>query len=373
MSFLILISSFIVFFILYLINKGAIKDDSWSTVYSIQNRTNRRTHLTSKPIKKDIKVSQEELEKLRKILSNKYSSDYLKKHLNKLIHLYDLSLSNQSILFFRIILSSYDEFEFTENETTKLYNFIRYLNKKNNSFLKETIELNEKPKRLTREYDIEKWREKKFYELDSYQDLFQVINDKPILEIKYSELLQCSEWKIKRFKILFRDKYKCQKCFSKSKHNHVHHKYYLKDKFPWEYEDNALETLCSKCHFETHKKENILRYQENQYGLKEVIPFYEICSRCNGTGHLPQYNYYQNGICFKCNGDTFSDSFFLTALKKAKEKKHDSSRILEEALSFIESITYDEFILTYPDVENYQFNKTKNIREYYNEDDDLPF
>ncbi|MDG1158122.1 MAG: hypothetical protein P8N19_01430 [Flavobacteriales bacterium] len=26
------------------------------------------------------------------------------------------------------------------------------------------------------------------------------------------------------------------------------------------------------------------------------------CSRCGGSGHLPQYNHIQGGACFKCNG-----------------------------------------------------------------------
>ena len=48
---------------------------------------------------------------------------------------------------------------------------------------------------------------------------------------------------------------------------------------------------------------------------EEVIPYYsrfgnlicnmEICDRCNGSGTLPEFNYFQNGVCFKCCGEGF--------------------------------------------------------------------
>lgn len=80
---------------------------------------------------------------------------------------------------------------------------------------------------------------------------------------------------------------------------HIHHKYYIEDKFPWEYDNDALITLCSDCHSETHEKEKTPLF--DKYG-NFLIPDLPICDRCYGRGELPQYKYYMNGVCFKCCG-----------------------------------------------------------------------
>ena len=79
----------------------------------------------------------------------------------------------------------------------------------------------------------------------------------------------------------------------------VHHKYYIRGKKPWEYELDALTTLCSNCHKEVHEKEIIPIY-DNDTMLNSVL--FENCWKCNGTGHLPEYHYYFGGICFACDG-----------------------------------------------------------------------
>ncbi|MBR9847434.1 MAG: hypothetical protein GYB35_15605, partial [Algicola sp.] len=79
----------------------------------------------------------------------------------------------------------------------------------------------------------------------------------------------------------------------------VHHEYYIKGKKPWEYELDALTTLCSNCHKEVHEKE-IIRIYDNDSKLNSV-PF-KNCWKCNGTGRLPEYHYYFGGICFACDG-----------------------------------------------------------------------
>lgn len=81
---------------------------------------------------------------------------------------------------------------------------------------------------------------------------------------------------------------------------HVHHKYYIKDKYPWEYKDSALTTVCTKCHTYIHETENILVYENDHLNNSKVA---EKCVKCGGTGYLDQYHYYINGICFRCNGN----------------------------------------------------------------------
>lgn len=80
----------------------------------------------------------------------------------------------------------------------------------------------------------------------------------------YKKLLQDPNWKAKRLKILNRDNYCCRYCGS-TKYLKVHHKYYSRypngDKvMPWNYPDDALITLCWKCHNRVHLTKRIKLY-----------------------------------------------------------------------------------------------------------------
>lgn len=80
----------------------------------------------------------------------------------------------------------------------------------------------------------------------------------------------------------------------------IHHKYYVNGLKPWEYDDDALVTLCKECHQKRHKMA-IPQYRSLS---KNIIDAYcHKCERCGGSGYLPQYNHVQNGICFKCGGE----------------------------------------------------------------------
>ena len=50
-----------------------------------------------------------------------------------------------------------------------------------------------------------------------------------------------------------RDSFLCHLCFEKDKTLNVHHRYYEKNKNPWDYDDEALITLCEECHGRVHK------------------------------------------------------------------------------------------------------------------------
>ena len=80
----------------------------------------------------------------------------------------------------------------------------------------------------------------------------------------------------------------------------VHHKYYILGKKPWEYEDNALVTLCENCHHKRHEKP-ISKYRSLLN--KDFVGYCKPCNRCGGSGYIPQYNHIQYGICFKCGGE----------------------------------------------------------------------
>lgn len=83
----------------------------------------------------------------------------------------------------------------------------------------------------------------------------------------------------------------------------IHHKYYILGRKPWEYDNDALITLCPHCHQKRHLQTNIPLLELNNHQLKQVKDNLQICDRCGGAGYLPQYHYYLGGICFKCHGE----------------------------------------------------------------------
>jgi 5-methylcytosine-specific restriction endonuclease McrA len=85
---------------------------------------------------------------------------------------------------------------------------------------------------------------------------------------------------------------------------HVHHKYYINDKLPWEYSNDALITLCQICHQDVHDNTEIPVYLDNEMTTRLKLTK---CSRCNGSGYLKEYHYHQNGICFRCNGNKYDE------------------------------------------------------------------
>ncbi len=66
--------------------------------------------------------------------------------------------------------------------------------------------------------------------------------------MQYKELLKHPYWQIKRLSILQRDNFKCVKCTDELTNLQIHHLYYKIDNLPWEYPDDAFETLCELCH-----------------------------------------------------------------------------------------------------------------------------
>jgi hypothetical protein len=55
-------------------------------------------------------------------------------------------------------------------------------------------------------------------------------------------------WQKARMKVLERDEWTCLSCLSTEETLHVHHRYYISRRDPWDYPDWALVTLCKKCH-----------------------------------------------------------------------------------------------------------------------------
>lgn len=75
----------------------------------------------------------------------------------------------------------------------------------------------------------------------------------------YRELLFDKRWLEKRAHIIKRDNYCCRICGNKDDlvvHHKQYHIYVMTNtkKFPWDYDDKYLITLCKNCHNRGHAK-----------------------------------------------------------------------------------------------------------------------
>lgn len=66
--------------------------------------------------------------------------------------------------------------------------------------------------------------------------------------MKYSDKFLDPRWQKRRLDILNRDAFTCIACGNTKETLHVHHKYYIQHRDPWDYPDFALITLCKDCH-----------------------------------------------------------------------------------------------------------------------------
>lgn len=70
--------------------------------------------------------------------------------------------------------------------------------------------------------------------------------------LSYNEQINHPHWQRKRLEIMRRDKWECRVCGESNKQFHVHHLYYEKDCHIWDYDNEALVTICKDCHKEIH-------------------------------------------------------------------------------------------------------------------------
>lgn len=68
----------------------------------------------------------------------------------------------------------------------------------------------------------------------------------------YKEQLKNPRWQRVQSAIRERDNYKCRLCGDTTTFLHVHHLYYTPKLKAWEYDTEALVTLCEECHDFAH-------------------------------------------------------------------------------------------------------------------------
>lgn len=68
----------------------------------------------------------------------------------------------------------------------------------------------------------------------------------------FNEQYKDPRWEKKRLEIYRRDLWQCRKCNATNIKLNAHHLYYERGLNIWEYDNDALVTLCDKCHFQIH-------------------------------------------------------------------------------------------------------------------------
>jgi hypothetical protein len=86
--------------------------------------------------------------------------------------------------------------------------------------------------------------------------------------LTYIQLLKKPQWKEKRRQIIKRDNFVCLVCKSPKELN-VHHRIYIGNRLPWNYDNSCLATLCRKCHESIHKEPVNMKIMEIQ--LRDIL------------------------------------------------------------------------------------------------------
>jgi hypothetical protein len=91
----------------------------------------------------------------------------------------------------------------------------------------------------------------------------------------YGEKLKSPKWQKKRLEVLQRDKFTCTNCGSKEKQLHVHHKVYIFNNEPWDYENEFYTTLCYDCH-ETEEQYKFFVNQNIRYNIYKGLTYKQL-------------------------------------------------------------------------------------------------
>jgi hypothetical protein len=98
----------------------------------------------------------------------------------------------------------------------------------------------------------------------------------------YSEKLKDPRWQKKRLEILERDEFTCLECGDTTKELHVHHRYYTPKTEPWEYENEALATVCKDCHAERTELNLRLAMRLGNAGTSQIRMLVELFEHFQG-------------------------------------------------------------------------------------------
>lgn len=77
--------------------------------------------------------------------------------------------------------------------------------------------------------------------------------------MNYAQQIKHPLWQKKRLEVLESNRFECQNCGDKASQLHVHHPFYRKGAMIWDYQEEELECLCTKCHKNAHAIDERIR------------------------------------------------------------------------------------------------------------------
>jgi hypothetical protein len=93
----------------------------------------------------------------------------------------------------------------------------------------------------------------------SVPSLLCVGADGLLFTMTYREKLKDPRWKVKRMQAIERAHHTCEECGNyDTPYFHVHHKRYLPDYEPWDYDLDDLKCVCPPCHSDIHAARRVL-------------------------------------------------------------------------------------------------------------------
>jgi len=148
--------------------------------------------------------------------------------------------------------------------------------------------------------------------------------------VPYAEQIKSPKWQKKRLEILNLHGFKCEDCGSETKTLNVHHRFYLKGRKIYEYDNDVFQVLCEECHSKIHeKKESEKTFPKNYIKLPDEYPDWCVEEFVKSTNNLIRL--FKNEFHQKLADmdDLFYKKLF-SFLKELEEK-----RILYENIDFL--------------------------------------
>ncbi|MBW2741667.1 MAG: hypothetical protein JRE64_23120 [Deltaproteobacteria bacterium] len=102
-----------------------------------------------------------------------------------------------------------------------------------------------------------------FYPVENWQPL-------PPETAPYSVKLRDHRWEKKRNRVLARSENMCENCGAANASLEIHHCYYRYGRYPWQYPDAALLSLCKSCHAKRQKQEVKWRVFQPRLSVDEL-------------------------------------------------------------------------------------------------------